>query len=805
MTIKDELRLPVEKLNECCTMESYDFKTTKDIDGIKDIIGQRRAKEALNFGLDIRKKGFNIFVAGQWGTGRSTLVNKLVKEKAQKGNAPDDYVYAKDFEKKYNPKVIRLERGEGKKFIDLIYETISFLRKEIENYFSGKDYENAKNEVLYEYKNKTQDIIDELNEIGRIYDFKFKQTEKGIVSIPLSADGQPMSEEEYNSLSDDEYSEMRDRSEELQIESADLFNDIRRLEKEYQDSIEQLNKSVGERIVSYNLIDLRKDYNENETVQKYLDALKGDIVKHINRFINTGKDQSQNPMMLFTKQNTEDFFDRYKLNLFIDNSETDCLPVVFETNPTYQNLVGSIEYTVQMGVRKTDFTHIKPGALHRANGGYLILLAKDILQNPFAWKGLKRALLDEKVTIESMYSSYTAFSASTLKPEPIELDIKVIIVGDPRVYHLLSIYDEEFAKLFKVRADFDYENNRNDKTVLKTAQYISAFCKEHKLRHLTKDAVGKIIEHSSRLASDKRKLSAKLKTVTDIMMEADYFAEKEGKDFIDSNHISKTLKIREYRDNRYEEKIIELFEDGTYLLDVTGKKVGEINGLAVISTGQHSFGKPSKITVSTYKGKKGIVNIEREVRTSGSSHDKGVMILAGYLGDKFAQDKTLAFTANIVFEQLYSGIEGDSASSTELYAILSSLSRLPINQSIAVTGSINQRGDIQPIGGVNEKIEGFYKICKLKGFNGDQGVIIPKQNVKNLILKPEVIEAVERGDFHIYAIENVDQGIEILTGVKAGRENDEGEFPEATVNFLVNKRLDELGTFEDDEEEEEEE
>lgn len=803
MTIKDELQLKPEELKKCCSLDAYTFETTKDLESMVGIIGQDRAREALDVGLNIKKKGFNIFVAGQWGSGRTTFVNEYAKSIAKNEPVPEDIVYAKDFQNFHNTIAIRLNAGRAKDLIDKVYETISFLRKEIQNHFISKEYENAKKQILIEHKKETKEVLEELNKIGALYDFEFKQSEKGIVSIPLS-DGEPMSEEEYNNLTDEEYEEMKENSEKLQVESADLFNQIRNIEKDYRDSIDDLNKSMGERIVKYNFLELRNEYSENNSVIKYLDALQEDIVKHINEFINNDNDVKDNPMMLFKNKDSERFFDRYKLNLFVDNSELKNAPVVFETNPTFQNLLGSIEFTVEMGVKKTDFRYIKNGALHRANGGYLIVLAKDILSNPFAWRGLKRALLDEEITIESMSSSYSVFSASSIKPEPIALDLKVIVIGTPRIYHILANYDEEFGKLFKIRSDFDQQNDRNDKNILKMAEFISKYCRENELRHLEKDAVAHLIDYSSRMVANKKKLTAHLKTISDIIVEADTIANREKTDFINSEHIEKTLNRRERRDNKYEEAILELFEDGTYLLDVSGKKVGEINGLAVLSTGQHSFGKPNKITVSTYKGKAGIINIEREVRKSGSVHDKGVLILEGYLGYKFAQDKPLAFTASIVFEQLYGGIEGDSASSTELYAILSSVAGVAINQSIAVTGSVNQRGEIQPIGGINEKIEGFYKICKLKGLTGNQGVMMPIQNVKNLTLKDEVIEAVRDGMFSIYAISHIDEGIEILTGIPAGELEEDGQYPEGTINYLVNEKLIELGSDDTNETEDEE-
>ncbi|MEA1974475.1 MAG: ATP-binding protein, partial [Bacillota bacterium] len=712
-------------------------------------------------------------VAGQWGTGRTTFVKKLINKIAKNETIPPDYIYANDFESNHNTIAIRIEAGLAKKFIDEVYQTILFLRKEIENHFISKEYENKKKQIFLKHKKESEAILIELNELGKVYNFEFKQSEKGIISIPL-LDGEAMSEEEYNNLTDEEYDEMKENSEKLQVETADIFNKFREIEKDYRETIKKLNKSLGQRIISYNFIELRNKYNNNESVISYLDLLEEDIVNHINQFINHENEQEEKNPILFKTKNKEKFFDRYKLNHFVDNSELKSAPVIFESNPTYQNLMGSIEFTVDMGVRKTDFRQIKNGALHRANGGYLIVLAKDILSNPFAWKGVKRALLDEEITIESMNPTYSVFSASTIKPEPIPLSTKVIIIGTPRIYHILANYDEEFAKLFKIRADFDNENIKNDKNILKMAQFISSYCKSNELRHLNKTAVAEVIDYSSRLVENKNKISARLKTISDILVEADNIADNEKEIYISKKHIQKTLERRERRDNRYEEAILEYFEDGTYLLNIDGEKVGEINGLAVISTGQHSFGKPNRITVSTYKGKAGIINIEREVKTSGSVHDKGVLILSGYLGYKFAQDKPLAFTASIVFEQLYGGIDGDSASSTELYAILSSLAGVPINQSIAVTGSVNQRGEIQPIGGINEKIEGFYKICKLKGLNGKQGVMMPIQNVKNLVLKDEVIEAIKAKQFSIYAINSIDEGIEILTDINAGKINENG-------------------------------
>ena len=459
---------------------------------------------------------------------------------------------------------------------------------------------------------------------------------------------------------------------------------------------------------------------------------------------------------------------------------------------TYVGRYNSIEYQNEMGVMKTDFTMIKPGALHRANGGYLILLAKDILSNPYSWKSLKRSLLDESVTIDSRASSSGALVSQTIKPEPIQIDVKVIIIGDYYTYAILSAYDEEFQKLFKVMVDFDVDMERNKENIDQFARFVSTKCQMEGLSHFSPPAVALLVEHATRLADDQTKITAHLKTLGDIIIEADAWANYYKEAVVTHEHVKKALDERKIRANKYEEETLDLFKEGTYLIDVDGFRIGEINGLAVLGTGQYSFGKPSKITVSTYQGRQGIINIEREARTSGKIHDKGVMILTGFLGRMFAQDKPLALTASIVFEQLYSGIDGDSASSTELYALISDLSGVPINQAIAVTGSVNQRGYIQPIGGVNEKIEGYFKVCKIKGFNGNQGVIIPIQNVKNLMLDPEIVEAVRMETFHIWAISHVDEGLEILTGRKTGKRTKDGTFEKGTIYALVDQRLQHL-------------
>lgn len=785
-------KLPLESMTAPCELDCLTFNSTEELAPLHGIIGQERASKAMDFGLSIRKRGYNIYVSGSWGTGRNSYVRLLTEEQAIKRPVPNDWVYVNNFKDFHNPIALSFEPGQGKEFIKIFDRTIEFLKKEIKNVFNSKDYENTKAMVLQEYTRNSEKIIQELNVIGKKYGFMFTQNERGLVSIPLK-DGEPMSEEEYRSITDDEYEKLRSNSNKLSLETVEHFNKLKQEEEDYRQKVKNLDEQMTRRVASYHLMNIRDRFKENEYVKNYLDSVVDDIVEHVDNFrAEEEGQQQQNPLMMFQARNTEAFFDRYKLNMFIDNSEKKHAPIVFASNPTYYNLMGRIEYKNELGVMKTDFTMIKPGSLHEANGGYLIVLAKDILVNPLAWKSLKRALLDEKIQIESIGSLTGSIVSTTLKPEPIPLDIKIIVIGDPRTYQLLYAYDEEFRKLFKIMADFEMTLERDKETIEKISRFIARHVHKDNLRHFSKGAVAKIIEFGSREADDQNKLSSHLNKLVDILYEADTWAEYYGDEHVEAEHVEKAVKELEHRNNKIEEKVLEMFETGDYLIDVDGSKVGEINGLAVMGTGQYRFGKPSKITVSTYKGRAGIVNIEREVRASGSSHDKGIMILTGYLGQKFAQKKPLALTAQVVFEQLYSGVDGDSASSTELYAILSSLSGVPIKQYIAVTGSVNQRGEIQPIGGVNEKIEGFFKVCKMKGLTGEQGVMIPHQNEKNLMLSPEVIEAVEAGQFHIYSVHTIDEGIEVLMDMKAGERTRNGRFEKGSLYNLVDKRLEEL-------------
>lgn len=781
-------RLKPEQLTSYCDKKCLNFETTKEVPTLDGIMGQERAVEALEFGLSMKQRGYNIYVAGNWGTGRNSYARLLTKEVAKKKEPPKDWLYVNNFKNFRTPMAIHLEPGDGKHFIKSVEFIIEFLRKEIENVFSGKDYENSRSAILAEYTDATTIIIEDLNEVGEKYGFRFGQNERGLVSIPLR-NGLPMTEDEYKNISEEEYQELKENSGRLSIETADIFNKLREEEENYQKRISELDDSMGRRIATFHLASLREQYEHNEAVLTYLDYLVDDIVENLEKFKNDPDQEPKGPLAMFSPKSGESFFDRYKINLFVDNGEAEHAPLIFASNPTYYNLVGSVEYKNEMGVLKTDFTMIKPGALHQANGGYLIILAKDILTMPYAWKGLKRSLLDQNISIESLGAQSGSIVSTTLNPQPIPLDVKVIIIGDQYTYQMLYYYDEEFRKLFKVMSDFDLEMDRTEDNTFKISQFIAKHCNEDGIRHFTRGGVSRIIEFSSRLADDQSKLSSHLNKLVDVLYEADTWAEIDNSEYVEAKHVDKALRSIEKRSNKVEEQVLEMFKAGDYLIDVSGEKVGEINGLAVMGSGQAKFGKPSKITVSTYFGRSGIINIERESRTSGAIHDKGVMIISGYLGHMFAQTRPLALTASIVFEQLYSGVDGDSASSTELYALISSLADVPIKQSIAVTGSVNQRGEIQPIGGVNEKIEGFFKVCKLKGFTGEQGVIIPHQNVKNLMLSEEIIEAVRNDQFHIYSVAKIEEGIEILMGQGAGVRGKNGKFTKGSIFDKVDQKL----------------
>ena len=777
----DKYKVSIEDLKCKDVLENLDFKTTKEITPVKDIIGQNRAVQAIEFGLKMKQKGYNIYVAGASGVGRTRYTYNLIKKNLKSNSNLKDWVYVNNFKNANEPVSLSFKPGEGKVFKKDIEDIIDKLKNEVTKIFNSKEYEYHSRILMSELETNIENIIKELNEFARPRGFKFQATDKGLMSIPIKENGELMQESELGNLTAIEVQTIREEGLKLNQDSKDYIDKIKMCEEVYKNKLKELDKTVGKSLVSFYEQYLINKYGNDEKIKKYIDDLCIDIVTNIDKFKEEDGDNRQNPMAMLgimSTKNQDKFFNRYKVNLFIDNSECNQCKIISESNPTYYNLVGCIEYKNEIGALTTSFMEIKPGALHKANGGYLILNVKDLLSNPFSWDCLKRALKTGTISIESLNKQFGYLVTSTLKPEPIELDIKIILIGDNYLYSMLYAYEEDFRNLFKIMADFDIEIDKNQENIYKTTQLIASKCEEENLKHFTKEAVEKLIEYSTRVSDSKDKLTARFNKILDIIYEADAISD-ENQEYITGIDVKNAIEQKRYRNNKYEEKLNEMFKDGTLLIDIDGEKVGQINGLAVMGTGEYSFGKPSKITASTYNGRSGVINIEREIKQSGSIHDKGGLILSGYLGSRYGKEKPLSITTSITFEQNYSGVDGDSASSTELYAIISSIANIPIKQYIAVTGSVSQKGEIQPIGGINEKIEGFFDVCKIKGFTGNQGVMMPIQNVKNLLLKDEVVEAIKEGKFNIYAIKSIEEGLEILTG-KSMKE----------IDKLVNENLD---------------
>ena len=748
--------------------EDFDFETTKDIEKLNGIIGQVRAVEALDFGIHIQNDGYNIYVSGESGTGRKSYSLSLIEKVAKNKKVHRDYVYVFNFLKPDEPIALSFQPGEGKIFKKDMEFFINRIIKEIPKAFSGSEYESRYQDIVIKFEQLSGAYLAELNLVAQDKGIKFVPSPKGLMSFPIKEDGTNYQEEEYNALEPEKIEEIQENSKSLAKDFNEYMNKMKELDLKISDKVAHLERQVVDKIVSYYISDMKEKHEDNKKVVAYLDDLQQDIISHTGFFKGKDKEDASNPLAIFRREDPKQFISRYDVNLFIDNTDRETAPVVLERNPSYYNIIGFAEYRNENGMYTTDFMSIKPGALHKANGGFLVINAKDMLQNPLAWEGLKRSIKTKKIMIENPFKQSLALMTTGLKPEPIDLDIKVVLIGDMNIYSLLYYYDDDFRELFRIMADFDIEIEKNDENEIKFAKFIADFCEVKKLKHFERDAVIETLKYSIKLASEKNKISARFNKITEIIYESNALSD-ENQDFIKVKDVQKAIQKKRIRNSKIEDRMNEMYRDGSYLIDVDGKKVGQINGLAVMQVGESVFGKPSRITASSYKGRYGILNIEREVAHSGSIHDKGVLILNGYIGNRYAKEDIPAMTTSITFEQNYSGIDGDSASSTELYVIISSIAGIPINQGIAVTGSMSQKGEIQPIGGVNEKIEGYYDVCSIKGLTGKQGVIIPIQNVKNLMLRDDIIKSVEEGQFHIYAISNVEEGLQILTGLSMAK------------------------------------
>ena len=790
--------LTYKDLKKECDPAFFKFKTTRELDPFDGVIGQSRAIKAMEFGLNIDIKGYNIFIEGPTGIGKTIYARNKLSEIAKTKPVPDDWCYVYNFSNSNEPMAINLPAGLGREFTNDMNQFIETIKNEIKSAFNNQDFEKEKDAIQKDVEEKKIKLIDKLNKDAAKQGFEIKNTSSGIYFLPM-INGKTLSEDEFNALDEKTKQDFEARSVAIQQETIETMKKIKEIEGKATDKMNSWQNNIALFAVTIQVNELRNKYKKFTKIQTFLKEVQKDILTNLNDFIEDEKPSNLPAQMQMAKNANGKPWDKYKVNLFVDNSELKGAPVILDSNPSFYNLFGKLEYENSFGMMKTDFTLIKPGLIHKANGGYLVLQVKDLLTNPILWDSFKRVLRTKLIYVDTLkdYQLNTVAIAS-VKPEPIPVNIKVVLVGPSNIYYHLLEADEDFRKLFKVKVEFDEEAPRTDSNMFKIAQFIHNFCEKEKAPHFNAGAVAKVIEYCSRMVENQAKLSTQLNDITELLGEACTWAKMEKAKVVTADYVKKAISERIERINKYDQRLVAMIQNGTIMIDTDGQKVGQINGLSVMHIGDYSFGKPAKITANTYVGKSGIVNIEREVELSGTSHSKGVMILSAYIGEKFAQEKPLSLSASLCFEQMYNGVDGDSASSTELYALLSSLSELPIKQSIAVTGSVNQKGEIQPIGGVTDKIEGFFTICKLRGLTGDQGILMPYQNIKNLNLNDEVIKAVKDGTFHIYAIKTVDEGIELLTGVPAGKKNKNGEYTVGTVNYLVNEKLKKYATNNDE-------
>ncbi|MGM0567907.1 MAG: Lon protease family protein [Elusimicrobiota bacterium] len=765
MPVEDN-KLKPKMLKNTCDPEVYSFETTEELETGTVLIDQEKALNSIDFGLNMHSKGYNLYVSGITGTGRNTAVNKKVNEIAQQAEVPDDICYLYNFENPDTPKALKLPAGTGCKLKNDMEEFIEGIQGEVKKSFSSSEYEKNKEEFAGKINKKKEQLLKEIEKEAKAKGFALRKTISGIVVIALNDENKPMNEDEYKNLSEEEKMKLEEKQKDIYDRINSTTKKIKKFQKKFQEELENLDKKIVMYAIKHHVDDLKEGYEEFDRIIKHIEKVVDDILNNID-FFKKDEDKQKNILVQNVGKQNKDILQKYKVNVLVDHCQSKGAPVINEDHPIYHNLVGKVEHQQKQGVLTTDFTMIKPGSIHKANGGYLIIQAMDLLRDFFSWDALKRIIRYGQVKIESLQQRYGLLPTATLKPEPLEVDLKIIIVGNPLIYQLLYKYDEDFKKLFKVKVDFDSTMKRTKKTLKNYGNFVAQQCSENNLLPFRRDAVAGIVDYSSRMSVHKEKLTARFVEIADIIKEADYWTRRSDAKIVTKSHINKAIEEKIFRSNMIEKKIQELIEENTLMVEAEGKKTAQINGLSILDLGDYMFGKPSRITARTYLGDGKIVNIEREADMSGKIHSKGIMSLTGFIGEKFGRDKPLAFSASITFEQIYEEIDGDSASSAELYCLLSSLADIPLRQDLAVTGSVNQKGEIQPIGGVNQKIEGFFDVCKIKNLSGSQGVLIPSENVKHLMLKDEVIEAVKNDEFNIYSVQTIEEGIEILSGKKA--------------------------------------
>ncbi|MCP5096449.1 MAG: AAA family ATPase [Chloroflexi bacterium] len=785
--------LQPQQLCHRCDPSQFSFQTTAELNDFNEIIGQTRAVEAIRFGIGIPHEGFNLFVLGANGTGKRTAVSQYLSQRVINEPRPHDYCYVYNFAHPHKPDAIKLLAGQGIQFRDDMRRLVKELSTVIQAAFSGDEYNLKKKNIVELLKTKENEALEELKAESEASGIAFVRTSSGIAFAPLVA-GEVISPDAFLNLPSDQKDVIEKVISSLQEKLTEILNQVPQWHREIQNQLKVIHDETAVIAITPLFDELAQKYAKHPHILTYFDAVKADIVENVDDFVESDRSAISSLMGASSAKakQTETPPTRYEVNLLVDHHGTEGAPLIYEDQPSYMNLVGRAEHIAQMGAFLTDFTLIKPGVLHRANGGYLILDAGKLLMQPYAWEGLKRAIRAQEIRIESLGQIYSNISTVSIEPEPIPLDIKVVLLGERQLYYLLYQYDPDFGELFKVAADFDDEMARDDINTMAYARLIGGLSRKEKLRHFDREAVARVIEYSSRLAGDVAKLSTHMQTISDVLREADFWAGELGHDGVTAVDVQHAIDAKIGRASRMRERIQEAIMRETIMIDTADSVVGQINGLSVYMLGNQAFGQPNRITARVRLGKGEVIDIERQVKMGGAIHSKGVMILSGFLGARYAAERPFSMNASLVFEQSYGSIDGDSASSAELYALMSALANVPIEQAFAVTGSVNQHGQVQAIGGVNEKIEGFFDLCQARGLSGAQGVLIPKANVKHLMLRQDVIDAVAENRFAIYPISHVDQGIELLTGMEAGELDEDGEYPSGSVNGRIISRLDKL-------------
>ncbi len=783
--------LSPQQLRCPCDASQFDFETTDELQDPDEIVGQERAVEAILFGIGIQHEGYNLFALGPSGTGKRTTIGQFLDRKAAAKPIPSDWCYVNNFEHPHKPRALRLPPGRGSILRKDMEQLIEELRTALPAAFESEDYRTRRQEVEEELKERQETAFGRIQEQAQEKDIALIRTPVGLAFTPMRK-GEVVSPDDFQKLPEEERKQIERDVSQLQERLQGTIYQVRQWEREAREKVKELDRQVAATIVGHPIDELREKYAELPEAVAYLDAVQQDVVENVDEFRKVEEDSQQQGMSLPRSLASPPLFRRYQVNVLVDHGESESAPVLFEEHPTYNNLIGRVEHISQMGALLTDFNLIKPGALHSANGGYLILDARQLLLQPYAWDGLKRALRAREIRIESMAQVLSLVSTVSLEPQPVPLDVKVVLIGERLLYYLLYQYDPDFGELFKVETDFNEETERTPDNNLLYAHLVASLARRNELRPFDREAVARVIERSARMAGDAEKLSVHLLSVADLLRESDYWAVQAGNSVVTAADVQRAIDTQIHRADRLRERVQERIQRGTILIDTTGERVGQVNALSVIGLGNFAFGQPSRITARVRLGKGKVIDIEREVELGGPVHSKGVLILVSFLGARYAADYPLSLSASLVFEQSYGGVEGDSASLAELCALLSALAGTPIKQSLAMTGSVNQHGEAQPIGGVNEKIEGFFDICQARGLTGEQGVVIPASNVQHLMLRQDVVEAVAADQFHVYPVRTVDQAIELLTGRPAGERDEEGNFAAGSINQLVEARLIEL-------------